>query len=360
MTRMLTAATLAALVSTGATAATLDATFTGLITFGDSLVDTGNIPDTPVPDVYYRAPDKIGRQFSNGPVLSDLLDDDFGGHAPGGAARSYAFGGARVGPGAPVPSYGEQIGLFLGDNAGANLGAAEPLFPGTPDFGDRPLVATWVGANDAFSLIGQVAGGTLSVDGALAGARAAAAGVAAGVQALTVAPDLDDFLVMTMPDLGRTPAAAGYPDPSLGTAIAQAFNETLGLSLAALEGDGTRITVFDTFTLLNGVLDDPAAYGFTEAGLPCVVGQGTTLVAGPCADPSSYVFWDAVHPTGAAHALLAGEVRALYPAGGDGGTGGPGGGMGPETPSQVPVAPALPLLAGGLGVLVLIRRRARA
>ena len=346
MKHVLTAAVMAASFGAGAGAATLDATFTGLVTLGDSLVDTGNIPNTPVPDVYYQAPDKIGRQFSNGPVLSDLLDDDFGGHAPGGAARSYAFGGARVGPGGPVPSYGEQIGLFLGDRAGANLGPADALFPGTPDLGNRPLVATWIGANDAFALIDGVAGGTLDVAGALDGVRQVAAGVAAGIATLSAAPGLDDFLVMTMPDLGRTPAAAAYPDAGLGTALAQAFNETLGLSLAAIEGDGTRIEVLDTYSLLGDVLDAPEAYGFAEGGLPCVLNAGGTLAAGPCADPDGYVFWDAVHPTGAAHALLAGYVRDLYP-----------GATAPEAPAPVPVGPALPLLAGGLGALVLIRRR---
>ena len=344
MKRVTIAAAFAAFAALPATASTLNDSFTSLFFLGDSLVDTGNIVPSPLPPVYYQAPDKPGRQFSNGPVISDVLDDDFGGH--GGlspAARTYAFGGARVGPGGPTPDYATQIALFLGDLQDANLGQAEPLFPGTPVPGARPLVGTWIGANDAFALIGAVESGQIDRTTALAGASLAAQGVAAGIARMTLVPGLDDFLVLNLPDLGRVPAAGGYADPTLGTDIAAAFNASLGLSLAALQGDGTRIEVLDVFGVLGGVLDDIEAggtpYGFANGTMPCLAG------ATVCADPDSYVFWDAVHPTAMAHGVLAGLVRDLYA---------------PETemPSEVPVGPALPLLATGLGLLMLVRRRA--
>ena len=54
-----------------------------------------------------------------------------------------------------------------------------------------------------------------------------------------------------------------------------------------------------------------------------------------CADPDSYLFWDAVHPTTAVHEIVAGQVLAFVPE---------------------PAALGLLLLAGG----ALLGRRARA
>ena len=63
-------------------------------------------------------------------------------------------------------------------------------------------------------------------------------------------------------------------------------------------------TYFDTFAFLNGIEADPAAYGITNLTTPCF--NGTTV----CADPSQYLFWDDVHPTTSADALLAAQFDA--------------------------------------------------
>jgi len=72
-----------------------------------------------------------------------------------------------------------------------------------------------------------------------------------------------------------------------------------GLSLLP----GIDITPFDTFSLLQSISADPAAFGFTNASAPCLTGS-LGGGAGVCADPGSYVFWDSVHPTTAAHQVL--------------------------------------------------------
>jgi phospholipase/lecithinase/hemolysin len=57
------------------------------------------------------------------------------------------------------------------------------------------------------------------------------------------------------------------------------------------------VRVFDTFSFLTGVVQNPGAFGFTNATDAC------GAVAG--ADCSTYAFWDGLHPTAALHELIA-------------------------------------------------------
>lgn len=50
---------------------------------------------------------------------------------------------------------------------------------------------------------------------------------------------------------------------------------------------------------MNDVVANPGAYGFSEVSAACFDG------ASVCAEPDSYLFWDRLHPTTAAHRLLA-------------------------------------------------------
>jgi len=55
--------------------------------------------------------------------------------------------------------------------------------------------------------------------------------------------------------------------------------------------------------LFNAILANPGAFGFTNITEPCITGDlqnGGSV----CVDPDSYLFWDSIHPTTAAHQLL--------------------------------------------------------
>ncbi|MED6158562.1 hypothetical protein PIB30_033781, partial [Stylosanthes scabra] len=78
---------------------------------------------------------------------------------------------------------------------------------------------------------------------------------------------------------------------------------------------GTKLAYFDIFTPMSDMILHPTTYGFEETLKGCC-GSGT-LEMGPgcnmndptCADPSKYLFWDAVHLTEAGYKFLAESGR---------------------------------------------------
>jgi phospholipase/lecithinase/hemolysin len=68
------------------------------------------------------------------------------------------------------------------------------------------------------------------------------------------------------------------------------------------------VRLFDTFGELNQILDDPAAFGFTDTTTPCIL---TPALATGC---PGFLFFDGVHPTTAAHALLGAALASAVPA----------------------------------------------
>lgn len=272
-------------VTANADSATRNTSFSELIAFGDSLSDTGNISfilgGLPLPPY---APGRI----SNGPVWLDVLADSLGlsslySLAGGG---NYAYAGARTGPinaGLP-PSLLDQVQMYLVDNSGV----ADP----------DALYVIWGGGNDVREN----------------DAANSASEIAAMISDLEAA-GATNFLVLNLPDIGMTPEsldgmAPGGPAGVI-TAATEQHNAMLAAELSTLSAT-LPVTIFelDIFTLFNQLLSDPADFGFSNVTDVCwtgdFLGNGTV-----CADPDSYVFWDDIHPTAAAHAILGASAANL-------------------------------------------------
>jgi phospholipase/lecithinase/hemolysin len=121
------------------------------------------------------------------------------------------------------------------------------------------------------------------------------------------------FLVPNMPDLGSTPDYVGTPGAADMTALSMAFDAYLAQGLTALDAALTsaEIVQFDTFGVLDRILANPGAYGFEVTDKACV----DYLASGLC-NPGNWdkwVFWDSVHPTTSAHAVLGREFAASVP-----------------------------------------------
>ena len=124
------------------------------------------------------------------------------------------------------------------------------------------------------------------------------------------------ILVPGLPDLGLTPRArAGGPAAMFAaTLVTDVFNAALKLvSRLYVTPDAT---FYDTAGFVRSVVANPSNYGFANVTAACKPGPtGGPVPPGfaVCSDPGSYLFWDDVHPTTAAHGLLGEEFARAVP-----------------------------------------------
>ena len=286
-------------------ASTRASAYSALYVFGDSLSDVGNVylgSGGTIPG----APYANGR-FSNGPNWVDDLSAKLG----LGAARpafiggtDFAFGGAVTGPAvpgpSPVPNLSQQVGLFSLVTGGVAPSSA--------------LYTVWMGANDIYNALDDLAAHTLTLSQALADVKAAAQSTAASVGTLA-SEGAESFLIPLVPDLGVTPdvtdTAVLVP---VATALSAAYNAALVAAIQATTASDADVFVhyLDTFLLTDEAVNDPAAFGLTDATHRCYVGP-LTGGGSVCATPDTYLFWDGQHPTATGHALLAEYAAAAIP-----------------------------------------------
>ena len=285
------AATAAAVLSLAAASLPAQAaTYSGLYVFGDSLSDTGRVfalTGTP------SAPYANGR-YSNGAVSVEYLAQGLG-----IGLTSYAWGGATTG----------QFNLNAGLNAvkatGVQAQVAEfaAATGGTAD--PNGLYFVWAGPNDFFPLLANPATTPLQLQQA---AQTAIGNLVGTVSAL-YGMGARQFLLPLMPDLGLTVSAtkANAVVPGTAAALSQfsaGFNAGLAGGYGQLAGllAGETMSVVDTSALLQ------ASLGQFAAG-----SSASCLDMGAFPSCSGYLFFDDVHPTTAAHRLLAQSFSNAVP-----------------------------------------------
>jgi phospholipase/lecithinase/hemolysin len=277
--------------------------FTGVYAFGDSLSDAGNVfiaTGGAIPGAPYFA----GR-FSNGPTWIENLAQSLGlgplrPSLAGGT--DFAYGSAVTGPAVPgasttFPNVTQQVIQFATSVAGS-----------APSTG---LYSVWIGSNDVLQALRDIAASTLTPTAALTDLAAAALTAAAAVDTLA-GLGAQTFIVPLVPDIGRTPI--GQAAPTLATALSAAYNAALVNDvLAVAASDHIAVHFLDIFSLIDNVVADPAAFGFTDATHPCYTGPFTGGVVAPCATPDAFLFWDIEHPTEPGHQQIAALAAAAVP-----------------------------------------------
>ena len=260
------------------------ASFNDVVVFGDSLSDNGNLfmatsaVGMPTP----ASPPYFDGRFSNGPVSVETVASYFG--VP---LIDFAFGGAttglgNIGDGGSVSTMHQLPGItsqFAGSQAAIAPIASNSLF------------VVWGGPDD---ILAPTPGQTNPVDIANT-AAANIIRIVNGLQALGA----NQILVPGIPDLGVVPE---YASNSLAARLfATTFNSDLvaGLPKGAI--------YVDTFSLLDEIVANPSAFGFTNVTTPCLSGSAV------CANPNQYLFWDGQHPTEAAQLLLARDLESAVP-----------------------------------------------
>jgi phospholipase/lecithinase/hemolysin len=264
--------------------------FTNLWAFGDSLTDTGNLFYV-TSDIEPPSPLYFEGRHSDGPlwieVFAPLLGLDVDFDTP--FANNQAIGGA----------YTDTRGVVIDDTGVLSqvygfLGAGGVI-------GEDDLVVIWAGANNYF-------GGDKNPAHTVAD-------LAEAVEELAFMTEASTFVVLNLPNLGDTPAGEASGLSHKLNSRTNSNNAVLSDAMAELSWAlDIEIIVIDINTGFAAVLEDPEAFGFFNVSVPCLVQQpdGSRIVTGACPpdgagsyDATGTLFWDLIHPTSAAHALLA-------------------------------------------------------
>ena len=296
-----------------------------VVTFGASLSDTGNsfvwlsqpanrgcgtslnvppyasLDEYSVPDGPYATG---GHHYTNGATWVEGLTRylALAGNArpafanAGQKASNYAVGGARAVAGYPCRyNLPAQVSAYLAD------------FPQTSP---RTWVAVEIGGNDVRDAVVAALTGydpapylqnaLYSLGGSLTTLHAHGA---------------RRFLLLNVPDVGKTPAvrALGPVAMAVASNLASQYNagllalrQQLGLVLP-----GSDVRILDINATLNQIVNHPATYGFANVTAACVT---PNLPPFKCNAADGYVFWDGIHPTKAVHDLVAQQAITLITA----------------------------------------------
>lgn len=273
---------------------------------GDSLSDTGNLFAL----TGYFPPPPYAQRFSNGPVWAEYFADEFEVRLD-----SRAYGGALTGE---VTYGGSQYTNYDSIAYGSYPFFLSPTLPGVQQevaelLEDHPkglnrdaLYVIWAGANDFFFALDYDYNnfGPIMSSAVMNIAEAVCSLNAAGAK---------HFAVINLPDLGLTPlgTSLGEQNATMLSYLMDQFNQALAQSLLALRGQcANTLVILDSYQYLQDMVSNPQKYGFVDVTTPCIaLGQG--------ADCSQHVFWDTVHPTTAAHEVLADLIRADFCGTGD-------------------------------------------
>jgi len=274
--------------------------YSGVTVAGDSLTDGGNVFAYSGGTLPYPS----GR-FSDGPTWVERLATDLGHPITPSAlgGTNLAFGGAESGMGTtllrgvlPVPGVQQQVANYIALN---------------PTLDPYRLYVLWGGANDLFN--GQV------------NPAIPAANITAAVLTLVNA-GAKRILVNDLPNLGLAPEFRGTPYQTPMTQLSLGFNTLLASNLKAISGatviesnldkvanpnwdSNPNLTIFhfQTNTLFEDMISHPENYNLTNSATPAFDANTLSLTG----NPATYLFWDTIHPTTAAHQIMGDAAYAL-------------------------------------------------
>lgn len=283
-----------------------------LIVFGDSLSDGGNFfvatgtysvrPFDFIPSAPYL---RSGFHFTNGRTWIEQIAARARDRRSGrpslrrpGRFTNYAYGSARSRSGMSGFDLGDQVGMFLTD-----FGGRAP---------DESVYVMWTGANDVRDALDAL---QIDPTGATSGAilQSAVQSTVDNVFAL-YGSGAQSFMIVNSPNIGLTPAVRAFGPQAEVAALQLSFLYNQGLA-QALDGlsalPGIDIQRVDAFAILNDVVADPEAAGFTNVTESCITPD--VIVGAICDRPGDYLFWDGIHPTRAGHRHLAWTVLGSDP-----------------------------------------------
>lgn len=285
-----------------------------IVSFGDSLSDTGNVATLTQAKYGIRIPGPLA-DYTDG-RYTDGTDTVPAAHAYNGVwleqfssmlrakppvinslagGSNYAYGSAEVGNGTTPFTFGTGNALFVNvDNVGQQITS---YLATSPKIHGKTLFVVWGGANDLLSTFSQ----TVVVQAAIQQAFNVQRLIDAGAR---------DILILNLPPLGAIPSLNMTPYSVPFTQATILYNQTLDAALAILrhgnDDDDLSIKRLDIFNLFNQVIANPAAFSLANVTSSS---QFNYVV-----NPDTYLFWDGLHPTTHVHNLIAlSALTLLYP-----------------------------------------------
>jgi phospholipase/lecithinase/hemolysin len=249
------------------------------------------------------SPPYADRSFSNGPVWAQDLAQSLGlpplqPSLAGGT--DFAYGGGETGQ-TPTHTLNptdlpSQFTQFQTQVASPQAGA---------------LYAIWIGSNDVLDIANNSSLTPAQQQADVAAAVNNEVSVIGGL----AARGAQNLLVLNVPDLGKTPdeMAHGSVAAQQASSLAALYDSDLAAALKPLEASGAlKIDLVDIFSVLNNVIANPGASGFTDVTDPVWTGNLTSSDSGALratgAAQNQFLFFDSLHPTAQAHALLASGI----------------------------------------------------
>jgi phospholipase/lecithinase/hemolysin len=274
------------------------APFSALYVFGDSLSDDGNVAIATAHTVPVSPPYSEG-VFSNGPNWAQDLAKDI--NLPAlqpslAGGTDFAYGGAQTGQ---TPNHtlnptdlASQVNQFSTQVSAPQASA---------------LYAIWIGSNDVLNIADN---STLTPAQQQSDVSAAVANEVAAIDTLA-SHGAKDFLVLNVPDLGKTPDELAHPTTApVASALAAQYDNQLATAIQGLEASGSlKFDLVNTYSLLDQAIANPSAYGFTNVTDPAWTGNLTNSHSGTLnPNVGSYLFFDTLHPTALTHSLIADDI----------------------------------------------------
>jgi thermolabile hemolysin len=244
------------------------ANFSQIVVYGDSLSDVGNAAAKGA-----TPPSSSQGRFSNGKLWIEYLADRLGIGID--RRQNFAEGGATTGTTNVGQTYIPKL-----------QGIAQQV-KNNPISDPNALYVIWGGANDYLRStpenppVPSVTIGNLSRDIGTLIDRGA-----------------KNILVVNLPNLGELPNTRNRPTAAQLTTLTQAHNAGLAASVRDLGklNPQIKLSLVDVNTAFSQAIVNPRSYGFDN------VTEGCFSVG--CTTPNTYLFWDGIHPTTAAHKLI--------------------------------------------------------
>ncbi|MCX7116983.1 MAG: SGNH/GDSL hydrolase family protein [Legionellales bacterium] len=277
------------------------------IVFGDSLSDNGNLYEylkhqLPTSPPYFKG------RFSNGPVWIELLAKSYYPTTGKDHLLDYAFGGAGVMEGDDSDDGFFTLTRELDSYFLTNDDKASP----------NSMYVVWIGANNYLAVPDDV---EKSLKDVMLGIEHSLVRLAdAGAK---------HILVVDLPDLGLTPAARDFDAVDVLTYLSLEHNARLEQKVNELRNRYPNVEwyFFDVNESFSDMIYSPEKYGFTnvlgtcyEEAVDGLKSHHSILKMVSTVKPKAhlsgdacqgYLFFDPVHPSGAAHQYMADKTRQL-------------------------------------------------